>query len=137
MISSANHAGFSVRHVNEWLIPAIATKQIRIFCDRRGRPVGYLTWAFLTEATEQRWLANPDGILHLSEWNEGTRLWLIDLVALPRFGPSIIGQIKTGMFQEHSIWRWLGPRAARNASATHARSGMPPSPFRAFTYKRP
>lgn len=136
MASSANCAYFSMQHVTAWLIPAITTGQIHIFCDRRGQPVGYLTWAFLSETAERRWLMNPDGIFHVSEWNEGTRLWLIDLVALPRFGPSIIRQIKTGMFQEHSIGCWLRRREVPNASATQSGSGQTPSSYRTFTYKR-
>ena len=136
MGSSARYADFPVKHVAAWLIPAITTRQIHIFCDRRGRPVGYLTWAFLSETAERRWLANPDGIFHVSEWNEGTRLWLIDLVALPGYGPSVMRQIKTAMFQEHAIGHWFRPRGVLDASAIQSTSGMPLAPFRAFAYKR-
>ena len=138
MAASAKHSALPVSYAAEWLMPAIATRQIRIFCDRRGRPVGYLTWAFLTEATEQRWLANPNGILHLSEWNEGTRLWLIDLVALPGFGTSIMRQVKTALFPDHGVWRWLRVRGSPPTETEHPASGnsQDPRQYRTMIWQR-
>jgi hemolysin-activating ACP:hemolysin acyltransferase len=41
-----------------------------------GSTVGFVTWAHLSEETEQRLLTTMDASLHLSEWNEGPALWL-------------------------------------------------------------
>ena len=39
-------------------------------------PVGFITWANLSEETEQRILSTMDPWLHASEWNEGPSLWI-------------------------------------------------------------
>ncbi len=39
-----------------------------------------MTWAWLTEDTERRLLHNPNVLLHISEWNEGERLWILDFL---------------------------------------------------------
>lgn len=42
-----------------------------------------MTWAFLADDVEVRWRSQTTGMWHLSEWNEGDTLWIVDFVALP------------------------------------------------------
>lgn len=65
-----------------WIEPAIRHEQLHFFVDDRGRPRGYVTWAWLAEDTEHRLIHDPNVLLHISEWNEGDRLWIIDFVIL-------------------------------------------------------
>lgn len=63
-----------------WLLPPAQLGQLCIFRDRHSQVVGYMTWAFLTPETERTWLSESGGVWHISEWQEGVRLWIVDLV---------------------------------------------------------
>jgi hemolysin-activating ACP:hemolysin acyltransferase len=58
--------------------PAIRHHRIRVFYNSLADPVGYVVWAHLAPDVERRWMTAGTVRLHLSEWTEGTRLWLID-----------------------------------------------------------
>ena len=47
---------------------------------RDGKVVGYLSWAFLSEEAEARYIADSN-CLDIPDWNSGDRIWLIDVVA--------------------------------------------------------
>ena len=81
-----------------WVIPAITLRQFRIFYDHRGFPCGFVTWAFLSEDVETCFSNGSGCALHLSEWNEGDRLWIVDFVAKPLFGRAIVSHIRENMF---------------------------------------
>lgn len=68
-----------------WIEPAIALGQIEFLFDRRGNVVSYFTYAFLTQSVEHRLVNDLNVILHISEWKEGNRLWVLDLVAAPGY----------------------------------------------------
>lgn len=63
------------------VLPAIQLAQIAFCFDGRGRPVGYATWAFVTERVAMELEVDPARVLHVSEWNEGSILWVMDFVA--------------------------------------------------------
>lgn len=67
-----------------WIEPAVRHEQIHFFCDASGNARGYVTWAWLAEDAEFRFIHDPEVLLHISEWNEGDRLWIIDFVLLDR-----------------------------------------------------
>ncbi|WP_052689302.1 toxin-activating lysine-acyltransferase [Xanthomonas albilineans] len=72
---------FSIAATYMWLWPAIRLGQIMTLRNSRGLWVAYATWAYLSpEIAARRWNSDPP-YLHLSEWNEGSELWLIDFVA--------------------------------------------------------
>ncbi|MDC8014885.1 toxin-activating lysine-acyltransferase [Tahibacter soli] len=82
MMKSDLYCRYPVACLDLWIRPAIQLGQIRFFFDRAGGLRGYVTWAFLSAEGEHRLLNDPEVILHLSEWNEGNRLWLLDFVVL-------------------------------------------------------
>ena len=63
------------------LWPAVRLNQIGFLYNSRGSPVGFATWAFVTEEVAQSLLADPNYPLDIGEWNEGDQLWLVDFVA--------------------------------------------------------
>ncbi|PPU94330.1 toxin-activating lysine-acyltransferase [Xanthomonas albilineans] len=72
---------FSIAATYMWLWPAIRLGQIMTLQTSRGLWVAYATWAYLSpEIASRRWSCDPP-YLHMSEWNEGNELWLIDFVA--------------------------------------------------------
>jgi cytolysin-activating lysine-acyltransferase len=82
MTRSSQYCDYPIACLAVWIEPAILLNQIHFFSDAGGNVVGYLTWALLAEDTEHRLIHDPDVLLHLSEWNEGDRLWIMDFVLI-------------------------------------------------------
>jgi cytolysin-activating lysine-acyltransferase len=72
---------FSIAAILRQVVPALQLKQIEFCFDARGNPVGYATWAYLTDEVAENICRDDRKLLHLSEWNEGTHIWIIDFVA--------------------------------------------------------
>jgi cytolysin-activating lysine-acyltransferase len=68
-----------------WLLPPAKLAELHLFLDEGNKLLGCMTWAWFSEETEQRWKAGTMEGIHLSEWNEGERLWIIDFVTLPGY----------------------------------------------------
>lgn len=77
-----NYAQYPIACLPVWIEPAILLDQIHIFHDPQGQVAGYVTWAFLAPDVEKRLIHDPEVLLHLSEWNEGERLWILDFVVI-------------------------------------------------------
>jgi cytolysin-activating lysine-acyltransferase len=69
--------------LSEEILPSARHGKIAFFLNFDRTPAGFVTWAHLSEETEQRLLTTVDPWLHLSEWNEGPSLW-IRWLHLPR-----------------------------------------------------
>jgi len=69
--------------IAEEILPSARHGKIAFFLNFDRVPVGFVTWAHLSEEAEQRLLATKDPWLHISEWNEGPALW-IRWLHLPR-----------------------------------------------------
>lgn len=82
MTRSPTYCQYPIACIAEWLRPPLLLCQYTLFYDASANLVGYMTWAFLAEDTEQRLIGDPAILLHLSEWNEGDRLWIMDFVVL-------------------------------------------------------
>lgn len=70
-----------IASIEPQLIPAITLKQIKFNLNERGIPTSFITWAYVSESTLQKLRHNPDYLLHFSEWNEGTNVLIMDIVA--------------------------------------------------------
>lgn len=81
MAKSNQYCQYPIACLSLWIEPAIRHEQIHFFRDESGDVLGYITWAWLSENTERRLLCDPNVLLHISEWNEGKRLWILDFLA--------------------------------------------------------
>ena len=82
MGQSPQYCGYPIACIQLWLEPAIRHNQIKFFHNESGVAVGYITWAWLAEDAEFRLIHDASVLLHISEWNEGDRLWILDFVLL-------------------------------------------------------
>ncbi len=64
------------RLLAEEVLPCSRHGKIAFFLNFDRVPMGFITWAHLSDETEQRVLATMDPWLHSSEWNEGPSLWI-------------------------------------------------------------
>lgn len=62
----------------EWrVLPPLTLGQARLFM-RGEAPVGFASWAFLSEEAASRWRRAPHR-LAMPDWNNGDQAWLIDV----------------------------------------------------------
>lgn len=88
----------------KWLImPPIALKQFKLFRHpKQNAPLAFVSWASVTEETENRLLS---GTVKLApkDWNEGDRLWLIDVVSPFTSQKGILKQLADSEFKDKTI----------------------------------
>ena len=81
MAQCRNYRLFQILCQKIWIEPPILLRQAAFFINQQGTPAGYVTWAYLTPEVEARLLGDPQFALHLSEWQEGENVWIMDLAA--------------------------------------------------------
>ena len=82
MTRSNEYCHYPLACLSVWIRPAIHLKQITYLFDGAGNYCGYFTWAYLAKDVEKRLISDPDVIFHVSEWNEGSALWIMDCVII-------------------------------------------------------
>jgi cytolysin-activating lysine-acyltransferase len=98
MLQNKNYRSYPMACLLAWIHTPILLKQLRVFFNERGVPVGYLTWAFLAPDVELKWTSDPKVLLHFSEWNEGENLWIMDFLATHGYARAILDTVKLEMF---------------------------------------
>ena len=81
LLYGTSRRAFTIEAAHLWLWPAIELQQIQFLFDGQGGPLAYVTWAYLSPKNSERMRGDEVDYLHLSEWNEGADLWVIDVVA--------------------------------------------------------
>lgn len=81
LLNSTERSAISLRSIYAWLRVPIRLDQIILLFGENKTPEGYVTWAWVTPETATR-LAGGDGRAPFpEEWNDGTLLWIVDIVA--------------------------------------------------------
>jgi len=93
----------------DWrLLPPLVLDQCKLY-SREGLPWAFVTWAWVSEAVEQR-LRSSAPLIAPHEWKGGDRLWFIDVVAPFGDAPAIARQALQEMAGPASASAWLpGP----------------------------
>ena len=73
------HKHFFIADIEWMLVPPVATGQFRLWRNE-GMPVGFATWALLSEDAEKRILEGGIRRLAPKDWNSGPNVWLMDLL---------------------------------------------------------
>jgi hemolysin-activating ACP:hemolysin acyltransferase len=84
-------------------------RQLHVFVGNDGKLLGYITWAWFSEESEARWQSGTLTLPHISEWNEGDRLWILDFVAMPGQG-RLCAWLASSLFPEGTMARALPRR---------------------------
>lgn len=79
MYYSPTHRQYGLDDIRRLLLPPIQLRQYIIFRDR-DCPVGFITWAWLTDEVESSFHTRTKKI-EPSDWTSGNNLWCIDFVA--------------------------------------------------------
>ena len=89
-----------IRYFQTIVFPAIAHNQIELFYNEDTNAVGAVVWATLAADVEKRVIKTGRIDLHISEWNEGDSLWIVDLVAPFGHLPYILQSCRDDLFLE-------------------------------------
>jgi cytolysin-activating lysine-acyltransferase len=79
-LHSPLHRGWPIFLIERNVLPAIHHKQFRLYHDDKGRPIGYLSWAWLTDEHDAKYQMGAYA-LRPSDWIGGSNAWIIDFVA--------------------------------------------------------
>lgn len=109
LAQSKLHRSWRVIEIERYLIPALQHSQFRLYYDKNGIPFGYVSWAWLTKETEDRYLAGGYA-LQPTDWTGGDRPWIIDWIA-PKGGTRFI--IKDLRSLRETLWRRTPVKAIR------------------------
>ena len=73
------HRDWPIASIQRWLLPAILTRQMRVY-RKNGKPHAFVTWAFLSKEVEEAFVLSTNS-LQPKDWQSGERIWFIDWVA--------------------------------------------------------
>ncbi|QIQ22033.1 toxin-activating lysine-acyltransferase [Zophobihabitans entericus] len=78
---SENHKYTPIYALPTLILPAIKRQQF-ILIIKDNKPVCYMSWANMSEETEQKYLQDKSALsLTESDWYSGTRMWAIDWIS--------------------------------------------------------
>lgn len=108
MLMNKNYSLYHIKTLQLWTQEAINQNQFKILFDHLDNPLGYMTWAYLRDDTQARFINDPQFILHNSEWNEGGTLCILDLCCKPGSAQLCLEHLKKSspIADHHTIvWR--------------------------------
>lgn len=79
MLHSPIHRGWPVAMVEANILPPIHHKQFRLYHDEKGMPIGFVSWAWLSDELDQRYAAGNYKLKPM-EWKSGPHAWIIDFI---------------------------------------------------------
>lgn len=87
------------------LLPIIKQQQYVVVA-QQGRPVFFLSWAWLNREAEARYLTLPAIHLPETDWNSGDRMWFCDWIA-PFGHTAVMSRLVRHDIFPHYCWRSL------------------------------
>lgn len=103
MTRNSQYGCYPIVVIRLYVEPPVLVGQYRIFYDATGTPIGYVTWAFVSDDIADRLRSDHDYVLRLGEWNEGENLWITDFFALSGFTSTLARVIAGEMFPARSL----------------------------------
>jgi hemolysin-activating ACP:hemolysin acyltransferase len=106
MPKASSHAMRPMHHLDTLVMPAIRHDKIKFFFNDEGRVCGYVIWALVAEDVEDRFIRSGSMDLHVSEWNEGESLWIIDLLVPYGSLKYVLRHLRDKLFSDHDRVRY-------------------------------
>lgn len=86
----------------EWrVMPALVLDQAKLYM-RDGAPIAYVSWAKLSDAVAQRYLAPPHHLM-AADWQSGDQIWLVDLCAPFGSAQAVLEDLRTTVFAGQKV----------------------------------
>ncbi|WP_308422165.1 toxin-activating lysine-acyltransferase [Dyella nitratireducens] len=91
---------YSIASAYLWLWPAVRLNQIVCTTGRSGVWTGYATWAYFTPEFATTFVKSDPPFLHISDWNEGYQLWILDFVAPLGHARALVSQLRSRLSRD-------------------------------------
>lgn len=86
----------------EWrVMPALVLDQAKLYM-RDGAPIAYVSWARLSDAVAQRYVAPPHQLM-AADWQSGQQNWIVDLCAPFGGGPEVMKDLQATVFAGQDV----------------------------------
>jgi len=104
VVAECGRGRASVAAVMSSLVPAVLLKQILFVFDSGGKPLGYVTWAYVSDTTLARLAGGETWAFHPSEWNDGLNLWIADIATAAGRGlPELMAAFRDSVAPRFSV----------------------------------
>ena len=100
LICSDLHRKYLVDDIGLVFLPPIDLDQFRIY-KANEQPIALITWAFLTEDIEKKYLTGNYTLTH-DDWHSGDRAWVIDFLAPFGHAKQVAHDLKYNIFPDQS-----------------------------------
>lgn len=91
------HREFPLKDIIEVLLPPLDLNQFRIYHNKGGRPIGLVTWAWVTSAVLERYRIG-DVMLSQQDWKSGNILLITDFISPFGGARRIIAELREAVF---------------------------------------
>lgn len=124
--ASPLHQNAAIGKISQNIWTPLELNQFRIY-RKRDNPVGFVSWAYLSDELEQQYIAGPTE-LKLEDWRSGNNLFFIEFIAPFGHTRQIIQDLTTHIFPDRTAkslrFRELGqpPKLYRFHGKTALRS---------------
>jgi len=126
------HRGWDLQAINIDIVPPIVLGQYRIYRSALSEPVGFVTWAYVSEEVKSALVARLRPMTW-SDWNSGELLLFNDFVAPFGHGREIVDDLRSNLFANQvgfslrrntsggvrRVNRWEGKRRRPSQQMTH------------------
>ncbi len=93
----------------DWrVMPPLVLEQAKLYM-RESAPIAYVSWAKLSDAVAQRYVAGPHQLM-ASDWKSGEQVWIIDLIVPFGGAAEIMKELRETVFAGRDV-RQLMPDA--------------------------
>lgn len=86
----------------EWrVMPALVLDQAKLYM-RDGAPIAYVSWASLSDAVAQRYVAPPHQLM-AADWQSGQQIWIVDLCVPFGGGQEVMKDLQATVFAGQEV----------------------------------
>ena len=99
MLSSEVHRKYLIDDIGAMFLPAIHLNQFRIYRNKKGDPIGIITWAYLSNELQEKYQKGDKVLTKLEDWKSGNNGWVIDFIAPFGHAKQIIKDLRANIFK--------------------------------------
>jgi cytolysin-activating lysine-acyltransferase len=111
LLQSPRHRRVTLGTLARQMVPAYLTNQFVLARakskngEASATPVGVAFWASVSDEVDKRLSSDPKGPIELSdnEWQSGSIIWLLDVVAAPKVGAALVKSIREKVGSDKTI----------------------------------
>jgi hemolysin-activating ACP:hemolysin acyltransferase len=94
ILLNSDRKKYGISSIGAFVFPFVKLNQIEIFYGQNRYPMGYMTWAYVTDTTLAQIRDNPGSIIDIEDLNSGDKLIIIDIVSKLRSVRPVVEKIR-------------------------------------------